>query len=112
MGLDIAMAAGRLDDTQAVERFLATMPRADGLRARLVPGRTDWLEQYDASTSTARYLIADGVGFTCYVVGGVTLDDARKIAVRTHDLRDWSPQGFHAAVEQALGVSIVPMRPT
>jgi len=110
MGLEIAMATGRLDDAEAVERFLAAMPGADGLRARLVPGRTDWLEQYDASTSTARYLIADGVGFTCYVVGGVALEDARRIAIATHDLRDWSPQGFHAAVERALGVAIVPTR--
>ncbi len=108
MGLDISMASGRLDDAEAMERFLAAMPGAEGLRARLTAGRRDWLEQYDAPTSTARYLITDGIGFTCYIVVGIALEDARRIAVATRDLRDWSPRGFHAAVEQALGVPIVP----
>jgi hypothetical protein len=108
MGLDISMASGRLDDAQAVERFLANMPGAESLRARLIAGRREWLEQYDAPTSTARYLIADGIGFICYVVAGIALEDARRLAVGTRDLRDWSPRGFHAAVEQALGVPVVP----
>jgi len=108
MGLDISMATGRLDDAEAIERFLAAMPGAGSLRARLLPGRREWLEQYDAPTSTARYLVSDGVGFTCYVVAGVALEDARRIAVRTRDLKDWSTQGFHRAVEQALGVPIIP----
>jgi hypothetical protein len=110
MGLDISMATGRLDDAEALERFLAAMPGADRLRARLISGRREWLEQYDASAATARYLIADGVGFTCHVVAGVALEDSRRIAVRTRDLEDWSPQGFHAAVERALGVPVVAMR--
>ncbi len=108
MGLDISMATGRLDDTEAVERFLAAMPGADSLRARLMAGRREWLEQYDAPTSTARYLITDGVGFTCYVVAGIALEDARRVAVATRDLRDWSTPAFHAAIERALGVPVAP----
>jgi hypothetical protein len=111
MGLEIAMATGRLDDGEAIERFLAAMPESEALRARLVPGRREWLEHYDAARATARYLVADGVGFTCFVVGGVRLEDARRIAVRTRDLKDWSTAGFHAAVEQALGIPIIPTRP-
>jgi hypothetical protein len=110
MGLDISGASGRLADAEAIERFLAAMPAGETLRARLVPGRREWLEQYDAPTSTARYLIADGTGFICFVVAGVSLEDARRIAIRTRELRDWSAPGFHAAVEQALGMAIVPTR--
>jgi hypothetical protein len=110
MGLEISMAAGRLDDLEAIERFLAAMPGAESLRLRLAPAQTAWLEQYEASTSTARYLVADGVRFACFIVAGVSLADARRIAVRTRESQDWSVEGFHATVEGALGVPIVPAR--
>jgi hypothetical protein len=48
------MATGRLDDAEAVERFVAGTPGAESLRARLVCGRCDWLDQYDAPTWAAR----------------------------------------------------------
>jgi len=104
------MATGRLDDAAAIDRLLAGMPGAEALRPRLAPGRRDWLEHYDAPSLTARYLVADGVGFTCFVVGGVALADARRIAVQTRGLKDWSARGFHGAVEQALGIPIVSTR--
>ena len=102
MGLEISMATGRLDDAEAIERFLAAIPGAESLRPRLAPGRRDWLEHYDAATSTARYLVADGVSFRCFIVAGVSLDDARRIAVRTRGLEQWSVEAFHTTVADAL----------
>jgi hypothetical protein len=53
-------------------------------------------------------VVADEVGFTCYIVSGVPLEGARRIAVHMRDLMDWSVRGFQAAVERALGVPIIP----
>jgi len=102
------MATGLLDDAEAVSRFLSEMPGADNLRPRLAPGRRDWLEQYDSPTMTARYLAIDGTRFICFVVAGIALEDARRVAVATRGLTAWTTAGFHAAVEKALGTRITP----
>jgi hypothetical protein len=108
MGIEVLRAAAGLDDTEGIERFLASVPRSEGLRPMLQPGRKHRLEQYDKETRTARYLLVDGVSFVCFVVTGISLDDARAIARQTDPMVEWSTPNFHGAVERALNVAFPP----
>jgi hypothetical protein len=106
MGLEVLLAATRLDDREGVERFVREMPQGEGLRSLLEPGRTHRAEQYDAPSQTARYLLIDGVWCVCYVVVGVSLEQARAIARQVAPLQAWTTPAFHLAVERALGIAI------
>ena len=108
MGIEVLRAAALLEDAEAIERFLASIPGGEGLRPMLRPGRKHRLEQYDKDTRTARYLLVDGVGFVCFVVTGISLEDARAIARQTDPMVEWSTPNFHGAVERALDVTFPP----
>jgi hypothetical protein len=105
MAIEVLRGAARLDDAEGIERFLKDLPNGEALRAKLQPGEKHRLEQYDQPSRTARYLLVDGTWFVCFVVTGISLDDARKIARQTDLITDWSTEAFHAAVERALDVS-------
>lgn len=105
MTIEVLRAESRLDDPTGIDTFLASVPKGEGLRDKLKPGQTYRAEQYDAPTLTARYLAADGVQFVCFVVVGVTLEQARAIARETHTLAEWSTRMFHRCVERALNVT-------
>lgn len=108
MGIEVLKAAARLDDADGIERFLASVPRGEGLRPMLQPGRKHRVEQYDKESRTARYLLIDGVWLVCFVVSGVSLEDARAIARQIVPMVGWSTPNFHRAVERALSVSFPP----
>ena len=108
MGNEVLRAAARLDDAEGIERFLADVPRSEGLRPMLQPGRKHRFEQYDKETRTARYLLIDGAWFVCFVVTGISLEDARAIARQTNPMVEWSTPNFHEAVERALNVTFPP----
>jgi len=108
MGIEVLRAAASLDDDAGIERFLVSVPRSEGLRPMLRPGRKHRLEQYDKNTRTARYLLVDGTSFVCFVVIGITLEDARAIARQTDPMVEWSTPNFHGAVERALNVTFPP----
>ena len=108
MGLEILRAATLLSDAEGIDRFLATVSDAETLRPFLHPGRKRRFEQYDKEAQTARYLLADGVWLVCFVVSGISLEDARAIARQTAPMIEWSTESFHRAVERALKISISP----
>jgi hypothetical protein len=108
MSIEVLRAAALLEDAEGIERFLASVPRGEGLRPMLQPARKHRLEQYDNETRTARYLLVDGIGFVCFVVTGISLEDARAIARQTDPMIEWSTPNFHAAVERALNVTVQP----
>ena len=96
MGIEVLKAAARLDDADGIEPISpASVPRGEGLRPMLQPGRKHRLEQYDKETSTARYLLVDGAWFVCFVVTGISLEDARAIARQTNPMVEWSTLNFH-----------------
>ena len=105
MGIEVLQAAARLDDAEAIERFLASMPHSEALRPMLHPGAKHRFEQYDKETSTVRYLLIDGAWFVCFVVTGISLGDAQAIARQVRHMVEWSTPNFHAAVERALNVT-------
>ena len=109
MAIEILKSTARLDDLEGIERFLDTIGvDADGLRAELKPGRMIHLEQYEKDTLTARYLKTDGVSYVCFIVIGVSLDDARRIAIASHEAPAWTTAAFREAVGLALGVVMPP----
>ena len=108
MGIEVLRAAALLDDAEGIARFLATVPNGEGLRPMLQPGRKHRLEQYDKESRTARYLLVDGVWFVCFVITGISLDDAKAVARQTDGMVEWSTPQFHAAVERALNVTFPP----
>jgi hypothetical protein len=63
------------------------------------------VEQYDAPTRSARYLLIDGTWFVCFVVRDISLTQARAIARRLDKLQEWSTENFHRVVERALDVT-------
>jgi len=105
MAIEVLKGAARLDDAEGIETFLKGVPNGEALRPKLRPGEKHRIEHYDKETQTARYLMADGVWFVCFVVTGVSLSDAQQIARQTDLIVAWSTDEFHRAVERALGVS-------
>jgi hypothetical protein len=105
MAIEVLMGTARLDDAEGIERFIASTPNGESLRAKLRPGERDRIEHYDKAARTARYLMIDGVSFVCFVVTDISLEDARKIARQTDLMVEWSIPNFHGAVERALNVS-------
>ena len=105
MAIEVLKGAARLDDAEGVERFIASVPKGEALRSMLQPGRKHRVEQYDKETLTARYLLVDGEWFVCFVVTGISLEDARAIARQTATMVEWSTPQFHRAVERALDVT-------
>ena len=86
------------------ERFLATIGSdVEGLRAQLKPGAMIHIEQYEKETLTARYLKTDGVSYICFIVIGVSLEDARRIALASRETPGWSTADFRKSVGKALG---------
>jgi hypothetical protein len=109
MTIEILKSTARLDDIEGKERFLATVGSdVEGLRAQLKPGAMIHVEQYEKETQTARYLKTDGVSYVCFIVVGVSLDDARRIAIASHDAPAWTTAAFRASVGKALGVVMPP----
>lgn len=108
MTIEILKSTARLDDEEGKERFLATIGTdVEGLRAQLKPGNMAHLEQYEKETKTARYLKMDGETYLCFIVIGVTLEEARAIAQASHEVV-WTTLGFRNAVGRALGVVMPP----
>jgi hypothetical protein len=108
VGIEVLKAAARLDDGEGIERFLASVPRGEGLRPMLLPRQRHRVEQYDKDTRTGRYLLIDGVWLVCFVVTGISLEDARAIARQIVRMVEWSTPNFHGAVERALNVTFPP----
>ena len=109
MTIEILKSTARLDDTEGKERFLATIGSdVEGLRAQLKPGVMIHIEQYEKETLTARYLKTDGVSYICFIVIGVSLEDARRIALASRETPGWSTADFRKSVGKALGVVMPP----
>lgn len=105
MAIEVLKGAARLDDAAGIERFIAETPRGEALRPMLQPGRKHRVEQYDKDSLTARYLLVDGTWFVCFVVKGISLEQARAVARAIVAMVEWTTPNFHRAVEKALNVT-------
>ena len=75
--MEVLRAAARLDDPEGVERFLASVPDREALRPMLQADRKHRVENYEKDTRTGRFLLVDGTWFVCFVVVGISLEEAR-----------------------------------
>jgi hypothetical protein len=108
MGNRISLLSAALPDAAAMTRFLAAIPDGDRLASLLQLGRPVNSRAYDDDTETARYVVSDGADVKCFVVTGVTIDQAEMIAAACLTLPAWEEAAFREAVEVALGPTFDP----
>jgi hypothetical protein len=99
----ILSALARLNDAAAVNRLLAPMRNSATLKRKLRPGFCGHKYAYDLNTRIARFLLTNGEIVVCYSVTGVSLEEAKTIAIACEHLGEWSMRTFQAAVIGALG---------
>ena len=99
----ILSALARLNDAAAMSEILAPMRNKASLKRKLRPGFCGHKYTYDLNTRIARYLLTNGEIVACYSVTGVSLEEAKAIAVACEYLGEWSIRTFQATVVHALG---------
>jgi hypothetical protein len=105
MDKPIATASARLDDEEAMERFLLPIPNSEQL-AKVLEGRKPVSTRaYEDETQTARFVVSDGNTVKCFTVANVTIDQAEMIAAACEDMHAGGEKAFREAVEQALGTA-------
>jgi len=97
----ISMAAAKLKDAVAVERLVAASPGAHRLRPLLKPGFAGAVDGYHAATRTARYVRADGDLVVCFVLSGVSQQEAMAVGDAL-EKRHLDYAAFEAAVQSVI----------
>jgi hypothetical protein len=98
----ISMAAAKLMDAVAVERLVAASPDAHRLRPLLKPGFAGAIDGYHAPTRTARYVRADGDLVVCFVLSGVSQQEAMAVGDALENVRHLDYAAFEAAVQSVI----------
>lgn len=70
----------RLEDREALDRLLAPLPEAHGLRARLTA--PFFARAWDAGAELDHWIASDGERVACYTIRGLTLRQAAEVRVR------------------------------
>ncbi|HEV7612495.1 MAG TPA: hypothetical protein VGO37_11500 [Steroidobacteraceae bacterium] len=96
------MATARLEDPEAMGRFLAPIPNSDQLAKILYERKSVSSRAYDDETWTARFVVSDGIVVKCFTVADITIDQAEMIAAVCIDLSEWQEADFRDMVEQLL----------
>jgi hypothetical protein len=108
MGNRISLLSAALDDADAMKCFLAAIPEGERLASLLERGRPIDSRAYDDDTEIARYVVSDGSIVKCFVVTGVTIDQAEMIAAACLTIPAWNEPAFRETVEVALGPTFDP----
>ncbi len=106
MSTKILFSAARLDDAEAMGKFLLDIPNRDDLAKLLQTGKPVESRAYDDETWTARYVASDGVMVKCFAVTDITIDQAEMIAAACLEISAWDESEFRDAVLQSLGPTI------
>ena len=106
MSTKISMATARLDDGDAMAKFLAPIPNGEQL-AKILEDRHPLASRaYDDETWTARFVASDATDVKCFTVSDITIDQAEMIAAACADIICLTLDEFRRAVEQALGPTL------
>ena len=106
MSTKISMAMARLDDGDAMAKFLAPIPNGERL-ARVLEDRHPLASRaYDDETWTARFVASDATLVKCFTVSDITIDQAEMIAAACPDIGGLELDEFRQAVELALGPTL------
>jgi hypothetical protein len=106
MGTRILLTSARLDDPEAMDKFLRDVPNRDDLAKVLHGGRPVSSRAYDDETWTARFVASDGRVVKCFAVTDITIDQAEMIAAACIDISAWDEALFRETVAQSLGPTI------
>ena len=106
MSTKIFMATARLDDGEAMAKFLAPIPNG-GQLAKVLGDRHPLASRaYDDETWTARFVASDATEVKCFTVSDITIDQAEMIAAACPDIGGLELDEFRQAVELALGPTL------
>jgi hypothetical protein len=106
MSTRIAFSTARLDDDDAMRKFLSDIPNRDDLARLLHGGMPISTRAYDDDRWTARFVASDGRVVKCFAVTDVTIDQAEMIAAACVDISAWDENEFRQAVVQSLDTLI------
>jgi len=106
MSTKILFSAARLDDADAMGKFLFAIPNRDDLAKVLQNRKPVESRAYDDETWTARYVASDGAMVKCFAVTDITIDQAEMIAAACLTISAWDESVFREAVLQSLGPTI------
>ena len=108
MSTKISMATARLDDADAMAKFLAPIPNGEQLAKVLEDRHPLASRAYDDETWTARFVASDATEVKCFTVSDITIDQAEMIAAACVGIRELDLIAFRQAVEEALGPTFDP----
>jgi hypothetical protein len=106
MSTKILLTSARLDDAEAMARFLLDIPNRDDLAKVLQIGKPVSSRAYDDETWIARFVASDGRVVKCFAVTDITIDQAEMIAAACIDISAWDEALFRETVAQSLGPTI------
>jgi len=106
MSTKILFSAARLDDAEAMGKFLIDIPNRDDLARVLQNRKPVESRAYDDETWTARYVASDGAVVKCFAVTDITIDQAEMIAAACLEISAWDEAVFRETVLQSLGPTI------
>jgi hypothetical protein len=104
----ILFSTARLDDADAMARFLSDIPNREDLARVLGEGKPVSSRAYDDDSWTARFVASDGRVVKCFSVTGITIDQAEMVAAACQHLSAWDEDEFRQAVVESLGSMIDP----
>jgi hypothetical protein len=106
MSTKILLTSARLDDAEAMAKFLLNIPNPDDLAKVLHDGKPVASRAYDDETWIARFVASDGRVVKCFAVSDITIDQAEMIAAACIDISAWDEALFRETVAQSLGPTI------
>jgi len=106
MTTKISMTTARLDDGEAMAKFLAQIPYGERLAKVLEDRHPLASRAYHDETWTARFVASDATLVKCFTVSDITIDQAEMIAAACPDVGALELDEFRRAVEQALGPTL------
>jgi hypothetical protein len=106
MNTKISMTTARLDDGDAMAKFLAPIPYGEQLAKVLEDRHPLASRAYDDETWTARFVASDATEVKCFTVSDITIDQAEMIAAACPDVGGFDLEEFRQAVGQALGPTL------
>jgi hypothetical protein len=109
MSTRIVFATARLDDADAMARFLSDIPNRDDLARVLQERKPVSSRAYDDDRWTARFVASDGRVVKCFAVTEITIDQAEMIAAACIDISALDETEFRQAVLESLGPTIDPV---
>ena len=103
MSTKISCSTARLDDAAGLAAFLEPIPNGAELGKLLQKREPLSSRAYDDDAWTARFVVSDGHGVTCFTVMDITIDQAEMIAAACEGRPALPEAEFRAIVAESLG---------